>query len=183
MAAEEHAATLGRLLDRQQIEQLSRTYMRGLDRRDAVLLRSVFHADATTHYGRFIGPPDDFVTMAMTSLSAHEVNHHLIGQIDLWFEESATDASDAVPTYATGEVYFQAFHRLLQASQQTDLFISGRYVDRYERRNSRWGMTHRTEIVDWSRTEPTVDDYAPSRPELILGRRDSNDLSYHISDA
>jgi hypothetical protein len=183
MAAEQHGAALRRLVDRQDIEQLARTYMRGLDRRDAVLLRSVFHDDATTHYGRFIGPPDDFVTMAMNSLSAHETNHHLIGQVDLWFEDSEPGTADAVADHATGEVYFQAFHRLLLAGQQTDLFISGRYVDRYERRHNQWGMTHRTEIVDWSRTEPTVDDYAPNRPELVLGRRNADDLSYHIADA
>ena len=183
MATEQHTVALGRLLDRQDIEQLARTYMRGLDRRDAVLLRSVFHDDATTHFGKFSGPPDDFVAMAMTSLSTHEINHHLIGQIDLWFADTGSKNFDTVAINATGEVYFQAFHRLMLTGQQTDLFISGRYVDRYERRNDRWGITHRTEIVDWSRSEPTIDAYVPNRPELVLGHRSSDDLSYRIADA
>ena len=51
-----------RVLDRDELEGLARTYMRGLDRRDAALLRSVFHDDATTHYGGFTGNPDEFVS-------------------------------------------------------------------------------------------------------------------------
>ena len=165
---------LRRVLDRDALEDLARTYMRGLDRRDAGLLRSVFHDDATTHYGAFAGTPDEFVAYAMRALSSHEANQHLIGQVNLWF-----DGLDA----AQGEVYFTAFHRLSRHDVRTDMTISGRYVDRYERRAGAWGMTHRTEIVDWARTEPTQDDYMPARPALVVGRPGPDDLSYRIDEA
>ena len=165
---------LRRVIDRDALEDLARTYMRGLDRRDAGLLRSVFHDDATTHYGAFAGTPDEFVAYAMQALSSHEANQHLIGQVNLWF-----DGLDA----AQGEVYFSAFHRLSRHDVRTDMTISGRYVDRYERRAGAWGMTHRTEIVDWARTEPTQDDYMPARPALVVGRPDLDDLSYRIDKA
>lgn len=176
-----------RLLDRDSIEELARTYMRGLDRRDTTLLRSVFHDDATTHYGSFSGGPDDFVTMAMRALGTHEINQHLIGQVNLWFgddtHDGTDDADDGRTGHATGEVYFHAFHRLTLEGVRTDMVISGRYIDRYERRGGRWGMTHRTEIVDWARTEPTLDGYMPHRPHLVVGRPGPDDLSYHIDRA
>ena len=167
-------ARLARLVDRADLEDLAITYMRGLDRRDRGLLRSVFHDDATTRYGAFSGDPDAFVAHAMDALSSHETNQHLIGQVGLWW-----DGPDA----ARGEVYFQAFHRFSRDGVRLDLTISGRYVDRYERRQGVWRMTHRTEIVDWARTEPTSDDYLPARPLVVVGRPDRSDLSYRINEA
>ena len=170
----EQADSVRRLLDRSSLEELARTYMRGLDRRDPALLRSVFHPDATTHYGAFTGSPDAFVDYALAALSTHEINQHLIGQVNLWFD---TDV------LAHGEVYFTAFHRLGLKGQRTDMTISGRYVDRYELRDGHWHISHRTEIVDWARTEPTQDTYIPSRPALVLGRPGPDDLSYRIDEA
>ena len=163
-----------RLLDRAALEDLSRAYMRGLDRRDRALLRSVFDADATTHYGRFAGGPDEFVGYAMNALSTHEINQHLIGQISLWFPGAGS---------ATGEVYFTAFHRLALDGHRSDLTISGRYVDRYRRGPGGWRIVHRTEIVDWARTEPAHDTYTPARPQLVRGRPGPDDLSYRIEEA
>lgn len=165
---------LRRVLDRDELEDLARTYMRGLDRRDAGLLRSVFHDDATTHYGAFAGSPDEFVAYAMNALSSHEINQHLIGQVGLWWDSADT---------ARGEVYFTAFHRLARGDDRVDMTISGRYVDRYEHRDGRWLMTHRTEIVDWARSEPTVDDYLPTHPHVVVGRPGPDDLSYRIDEA
>ncbi|HEY3263058.1 MAG TPA: nuclear transport factor 2 family protein [Pseudonocardiaceae bacterium] len=177
-------AALQRLLDRDGLVRLSGTYLRGLDRRDAELLRSVFHDDATTHYGAFRGGPDDFVAMAMRALSGHETNQHFLGQINLWF---GPEAVGQPVRRATGEVYFQAFHRVSatdgHGGARTDLFICGRYVDRYECRDGDWRIAHRTEIVDWARTEPTADDYLPTHPHAVLGRRDRTDLSYRIAEA
>ena len=47
------------LLARAEIHELLCNYMRGQDRLDAALHRSVFHDDATTNYGFFKGGPDD----------------------------------------------------------------------------------------------------------------------------
>ena len=174
-------ASVQRLIDRSELEELSGTYMRGLDRRDPDLLRAVFHPDATTHYGAFRGDPEEFVAMAMGALSTHEANQHILGQINLWF---AADVAGDPVRRASGEVYFQAFHRVVQGGgERSDVFICGRYVDRYECRDGEWRMTHRTEVVDWARTEPTLDDYLPSRPEVVTGRQDRSDLSYRIEEA
>ena len=156
-----------RLLDENELRALSATYMRGLDRLDPSLVRSVFADDATTHYGSFTGGADEMPAMAMTALGRYRATQHLLGQINLTIDGDT----------ATGEVYFQAFHQ--HATDGFDRFICGRYIDRYARRHGRWLMTHRTEVVDWTRTEPIADEYFTIRPHTVRGTRDTDDLSYH----
>ncbi len=159
------------LIDEQELRALSATYTRGLDRHDASLVRSVFADDATTHYGTFTGGPDEMAAMAMKALSAYRTTQHFLGQINLSVDGDT----------ATGEVYFQAFHQ--HATEGFDRFICGRYIDRYAHRDGRWLMTHRTEVVDWTRTEPIADDYFTKRPETVRGIRDTSDLSYRPHEA
>jgi hypothetical protein len=163
--------SLQQLADEAELRALSATYARGLDRHDRELVRSVFADDATTHYGSFRGGPDEMAGMAMTALKAYSATQHVLGQINLTIDGDA----------ATGEVYFQAFHQ--HATEGFDRFICGRYVDRYVRRDGRWWMTHRTEVVDWTRTEPTADAYFAKRPETVRGTRDRTDLSYRPDEA
>lgn len=160
-----------RLIDESNLRDLTATYMRGLDRLDSELLRSVFADHASTHYGSFNGSPDEMIPMAIQTLGAYRTTQHFLGQINL-----SLDADSA-----TGEVYFQAFHQ--HATEDFDRFICGRYIDRYARRDGRWYITHRTEVVDWTRTEPITDDYFTARPETVRGMRDTSDLSYRPQEA
>lgn len=160
-----------RLVDEADLRALSATYMRGLDRLEPTLVRSVFADDATTHYGSFTGGPDEMPQMAMNALSAYRTTQHVLGQINLAIHGDT----------ATGEVYFQAFHQ--HATEGFDRFICGRYIDRYARREGRWLITHRTEVVDWTRTEPIADDYFTMRPHTVRGTRDPSDLSYRPHEA
>ena len=165
--------TVEELLAKQEIQELSGTYMRGLDRLDPVLLRGVFHDDAETDYGFFQGGPDAFVAMAMGALREHAANHHMLGQINLRLEGEV----------AFGEVYFQAFHRIASDGRDVDLFISGRYVDRYERRGGAWKIAFRAEVNDWARTEPAADVYFQTNPRSLRGARAPEDLSYRTPRA
>lgn len=157
---------IDRLTSWHEIYDLSCDYMRGQDRLDAVLHRSVFHDDATTDYGAgYSGDADGFVAFAQQVLAPHKSNHHMIGQVRIDFE--GVDI-------AFGEVYFQAFHRIVDGAVETDLFVSGRYVDRYERRGGVWKIAHRSELVDWVRSEPAVGDLISGFP---MGSRAPHDLS------
>lgn len=160
-----------RLADEAELRALSATYARGLDRQDRDLVRCVFADDATTHYGAFRGGPDEMADMAMRALSAYQATQHILGQINLTIEGET----------ASGEVYFQAFHQ--HATEGFDRFICGRYIDRYRRTPEGWRMTHRTEVVDWTRTEPSASEYFEKRPETVRGTRDSTDLSYRPHEA
>jgi hypothetical protein len=165
--------TIDELLAREEIRALSGSYMRGLDRLDPALLRSVFHDDAETDYGFFQGGPDAFVEMAMGALRDHAANHHMLGQINLQLDGDV----------AVGEVYFQAFHRIVSDGRELDLFISGRYVDRYERRSGVWKIAFRAELNDWARTEPAADAYFQQSPRALRGARRPADLSYRTPRA
>jgi hypothetical protein len=155
------------LVDLEQIRDLSRRYMRGLDRLDLVLLRSVFADDASVDYGFFKGSAFDFVEFAHGVLSQHLANHHLIGQMLIDVEGDA----------AVGEIYFQAFHRIVEDGEEKDLFISGRYIDRYQRRHGAWRIAFRSEINDWARTEPAADDALKSNTKALVGARCPEDYS------
>ena len=160
--------TLDDLLAKQEIADLVGSYMRGLDRLDKVLLRSTFHDNATTDYGFFQGGPDEFVEMAYGALQDHLANHHMIGQVNI----------DVEGDVAFGEVYFQAFHRIVTNGEERDLFISGRYVDRYEKRDGAWKIAFRSEVNDWARNDPATDGYFADTPTSLRGARYPEDAIY-----
>ncbi len=154
-------------LDREEIRELSRRYMRGLDRLDGPLLKSVFAADATVDYGFFQGSATDFVDFALGVLTDHQANHHFIGQMMV----------DVQGDTAVGEIYFQAFHRLVQEGEEKDLFIAGRYLDRYQKEAGQWRIVFRSEVNDWSRTDPATDEALTGNPAAIIGKRAPEDYS------
>jgi SnoaL-like domain len=156
------------LAAKQAIAELSYRYMRGLDRLDRELLASVFHADARVNYGFFAGRAADFVDFAMRALESHGANHHMIGQVLIELRGAQ----------ATGEIYFQAFHRIVEAGAEKDLFIAGRYVDRYALRDGAWKIAFRSEVNDWARTEAAADGYFRASPQGLRGGRKPDDWSY-----
>ena len=79
---------------------------------------------------------------------------------------------------AFGEVYFQAFHRIEADGEERDLFISGRYVDRYEKRDGVWKIAFRSEVNDWSRNDPATDGYFAATPDSLRGARKPDDAWY-----
>lgn len=155
--------------DRFAIIDLAAHYMRGLDRLDGALLEAQFWPEARCEYGVFSGSPADFAAFCMTMLKEHQRNHHFIGQHLIDF----TGAHEAY-----GEVYYQAYHRVFdEAEAPRDLFIAGRYVDRYERRGGTWKIAYRSELVDWVRDDPATDDMVASAP-FIMGQRKPDDPLY-----
>jgi hypothetical protein len=156
------------LLDRVEIEKLIHDYARAQDRLDAPLHRSVFWDDAQLEYGIYTGGPDGFVEFAQRALSAHLSNHHMMGQISLEFGDDEV----------FGESYYQAYHRLVnEAGEDRDLVISGRYVDRFERRGGVWKIAYRCELVDWSRDEASADGWFAGSG-MLAGRRKPDDALY-----
>ena len=148
-------------LAKQEIYELSCKYMRGLDRLDEKLLLSVFCDDAWCDYGFTKGPAAEFVGYCINALQAHEANQHMIGNVLIEIEGDE----------AFGEVYFNAYHKVAGESGFEDVTIAGRYLDRYEKRDGVWKYAYRSEVVDWSRTQPTQDSYFELAPDGIRGGR------------
>ena len=149
------------LLAKQEIYELACMYSRGLDRLDPDALRSVFFEDAVCDYGFYHGPPGAFIEFAMQALGGHAANQHLVGNALIEVEGDE----------AVGEIYFQAYHKVMGESGFEDLIIAGRYIDRYEKRGGVWKIAYRSERNDWSRTSPTHDVYFEQAPDGLRGSR------------
>ena len=68
---------------------------------------------------------------------------------------------------AWSEAYWTAYHRIAKGKESDmgflaehdtsideDVFVSGRYIDRFERRNGEWKIAKRQGVHDWIRFEP-----------------------------
>ena len=73
--------TIESLVAKQDITELIYLYMRGLDRWDDVLLRSLFTADAWCEYGFMNGSANAFIDFALGALKDHTANQHMVGNI------------------------------------------------------------------------------------------------------
>lgn len=155
------------LIAKDAIRDLHARYMRAQDRLDEEMHLSCFWPDSTTDYGIFQGSGEEFVRFAQDLLKTHQANHHLIGQSLIEVEGDV----------AFGEVYYFAFHRIEAEGAPQDMIISGRYVDRYERRGGEWKFAHRSELVDWARMEPAADGFLADMTGMVMGARGDADRS------
>jgi hypothetical protein len=157
------------LADKQALHELALTYCRACDRRDFALVRSLYHDDAVDDHGSmFHGTADEYVAWLPRVLSGFEATSHAV--------LNALYVVDGVR--AEGEIYTLAYHRTHPPESQ-DVFIGGRYLDRYERRRGAWKIAHRSLALDWCRVE-SVDPgaYQAFAAGAPLGRPDASDPSY-----
>lgn len=181
------------LWDKQAIIEVLTTYARALDRFDEALLRSVFHPDSQHGHG-FVGPssdpslpskpgePGDFVAYAYEVLGTHTRTHHHLGNIFIDLE-----GDDAYT-----ETYFTAYHRMRakgdpQAAEnaydtEMDWLVGGRYIDRLQKRDGVWKISHRTGITDWMRIEPPSSQGFVDIPADMQGQRGDTDLVFRARD-
>ncbi len=158
--------SLESLLAKQDITELIYRYMRGLDRWDDALLRSLFTEDAWCEYGFTNCGANAFVDFALDALSTHTANHHFVGNILI----------DIDGDQAYGEVYFNAYHKVEGPEGHEDVIIAGRYLDRYALEAGEWKIAYRSEVVDFSRTMRTNDPYFQLAPDGIVGGRRDDPL-------
>lgn len=164
------------VVDQREIVQLIYTNCRALDRAEEGLLRAIYHPDATLDLGPgiFQGALSDYVLWVMNVLQQIKASHTSVSntRIDVRGDE------------AFGESYFTAHNRLDKATGREDLFMAGRYLDRFERRPSGpagvWKIVHRKQVLDWVRTEAVADIFYHLNPDALWGQRGKADMSYHM---
>jgi hypothetical protein len=167
------------LKDRQAIVDTLQRYIRGIDRHDKELVRSTFWPEARIN----LGTPnnrEEYVDREEAALAAYAHHqHHVTGQtieIDgntahvesyVWFiavpRDTSKDTPGPAPTPGRPLV-----------SQDTQLG-SGRYIERWEKRDGEWRVLVREYAHDVN-TFGKTDDYCGRRP--CLTRWDKADLSY-----
>lgn len=155
------------LIAHREIYNVICNYMRGQDRLMPQLHRSAFHDDAFVDCGPYAGGPDGFVKFAQDLLGGFKSSQHVIGQAQIRVNGRI----------AEGEVYFIAFHRIVEDGADKDLFVAGRYIDQYEDRGTGWKIARRCELIDWARTDPASDSFLSGPFRLIMGARGAEDFS------
>ena len=160
---------LEEVVAKQAISELGCRYARGVDRGDPEIIRSAFHDDAAIVSGAFNGPAEEFATaigelLDETSVRvAHTVTNH-------WID---IDGDNAV-----GESYVVAFQGTKGDAPQ-DVMTGGRYIDRYERRNGEWKISHRTFVMDWTTSADSKDLMGLGMFEdMVKGERGKGDPVY-----
>jgi hypothetical protein len=134
------------LMAKEEIRELVLLYSRGVDRKDAALLRSLYTTDGTdTHGDTFDGIAEDYVKFLERAFphmrySGHHVCNHLI----------SVDGE-----VGEGEVYALAYHIVpdRQGGWLED-FMCVRYIDRYRREEGRWRFAKRVVSYDMRSIRP-----------------------------
>ena len=160
-------ALLRAIADRQEITDLIYRYCRAVDRLDVPLGHSIWHADATADYGEAVyrgdgrGAIDHICKQHLHTLHhSHQVSNILI---DLDGDRAGSES------YVTASLRIRSGERLQQIT------VWGRYVDRWSRRNGRWGLDARRSILDFDEIRDVV-----AMAEHETGRRDRSDPSYAV---
>ena len=79
---------------------------------------------------------------------------------------------------AEGELVVVASHRTPPPDSR-ELVATGRYLDRYQRRDGVWRFFRRSLVLDWGDAAPiSAASLRPPRPGIEVGRPDRTDPSY-----
>ncbi|MCW1428739.1 nuclear transport factor 2 family protein [Novosphingobium sp. JCM 18896] len=128
------------LLDKQAIHEALYAYCRSVDRLDHALGHAVFHEDSHADYGEGVyqgpgrGAIDTIIKQhdGLTSHS-HQVSNVLI----------ALDGDRA-----GSEAYMTGTMRMQRDGKEFQIFVRARYLDRWEKRDGRWGIVERAIAYD-----------------------------------
>lgn len=155
------------LAARRDIQRAVHRYIRGQDRMLPEIQRTAFHPGAHVDCGLFEGDGDAWTEWAQAIFASMKGTQHLLGQIDI----------DVRGDEADGEVYFLAWHRIVEDGADRDWFFAGRYIDRYEKRDGEWRIARRRELVDWIRNDPPTDAFIAANPGMHRAGRGTDDFS------
>ena len=153
---------LGELLSRQEITDCLHRLARGVDRLDRELFLSAYHRDALEWHGSFVGSPEDLAAWLWTRHEQRVVAQHYL------MNHSFDFAGDV----AHVETYF--FSPFRNRDHSDVMVVGGRYIDRFERRESGWKIALRVLVREWGGSFSEE----PVESESNIGLRSGSDVSY-----
>ena len=126
------------IIDKSEILDCINNYARGSDRVDRELVRSAYHADAIEDHGAFVGRIDPFIEWSIQAKADTIRHQHYVSNssIDLNGDE------------AHAETYYLYVGTHEDPAKPLRV-VGGRYVDRFERRDGRWAIAARANLVEW----------------------------------
>jgi hypothetical protein len=165
-------ALLQELLDEFQLRKLVQRYCRAVDRGDISALRDLYHRDAEDDHGAFSTGSVESLLEELVAARPHmrAMQHHITTM------NFAVDGDRA-----EGEIYSFAVHTFRAGGRDIDLMVSGRYLDKYEKRDAAWKFVERKIVTDWAEmNDPSrLDVSHPVISSTPTGTPDSNDPSHH----
>ena len=148
MAIADVPAALTELVDKRAVMDSIVRLQRGIDRHDLELLNSAFHDDADVAYGFFDGSAAEFCQiMAGGEADPQMVTMHRPANV--WIELDGDSAKS------------ESYVFVYSPSEGVQVLIGGRYLDRHERRDGVWRLTHRTYVLDWNINQPATGSGVP----------------------
>jgi hypothetical protein len=158
------------LANRAAITDLIYRYCRAVDRIDEPLGHSVWHADGTADYGEnfYVGPGSGVIDLICRQHRGTLCHSHQITNVLITLEGDKAGSE----SYCFATLQVQRGEALMQMSVWT------RYIDRWSRRDGRWGIDHRVAIRDFDEVRE-VTPMSQGR----MGSRNRNDPSYAVLGA
>ena len=163
-------AKLQYLTDRQEILDCIARNARGCDRHDPDMLSSSYHEDGVDEHGeKHVNPGPDYHAWA-NAVHGRSSRQHM--------HNITTHTCEIDGDVAHAESYVIGL--FLNADGETSRILSGRYVDRLERRNGEWKIALRRSTVEVGLTADASfinSDYFRDMG-FLTGLRNKQDVSY-----
>ncbi|MGV9864096.1 nuclear transport factor 2 family protein [Rhodococcus koreensis] len=167
---------LDALESRERIRELLFEFVRGVERGDVDIIRGVFHPDARTDYGIFVGNAQEFATHIVDwyrdvpYVRNFVTNPRIVLDGDRAFVESHFDSTNWLE---------------LEDGGMIERCAEGRYTDVFERRDGQWRILHRRALNEkhWTRPVSAKELGRRGQPAgrqstTLVGTRDRSDPSY-----
>jgi ketosteroid isomerase-like protein len=155
--------TLRRMIDRQAISDCIHRYARGVDRNDADLLRSAYHADAVENHAGYVAGVDRLVPFLQQVHAGYSGYQRHLSNLTI----------DIDGDVAHAETYFLSVIRSDGSAQL--MLTGGRYVDRLERRDGDWRIANRVVVIEY---HGACEGGAPPQQAGVAPTLDRTDVSY-----
>jgi len=157
---------LDELEARTAIEDCLKRFARAVDRQDWKAAREAYHDGAFDDHGFFKGPPDAFLAH-IEKLHAQQ-DHSMHFNTNVLIEFQARDRA-----------FVETYVLVLQRFSDRRVTASARYLDRFEHRDGKWGVTHRTLVFGDMVSEPMSE---PPRfpPEFVVQKHGLDDPLYTL---
>ena len=157
------------LRDRQEILDCVARHARGCDRHDSAMLSGVYHEGGFDEHGFAVNPGPDYWVWANqqhASGSIHNLHHITTHTVEIDGDVAHAES------YVIGT--------FLNKDNVSGRVLTGRYIDRLERRDGKWAILVRRSTVEVALVADASFITHPGFAKLgyLKGMRDERDLSY-----
>ncbi|QHE86792.1 nuclear transport factor 2 family protein [Hydrogenophaga sp. BPS33] len=164
---------LRHLLVKERLHELEMAYCRGVDRRDADLLRSIFFDDAIEEHGEmYRGSAQAFVDWVFRDfMPRYELTTHYV--LNEWYRVDGDKAE--------GETHRLSYHReRAPDGSATEAIAACRTFNRYECREGVWKIAFRAVVRDWVSARPVDDKLYQGHFGMEISGTGASDASYRL---